>query len=522
MKYLKQTLLMLLAIITIIACSEDDSFTGISISAPSNLQMSVQSDASQVGLVTIIPTAEGASYFILNYGDGSDTDRLDVGQSASHQFAEGTFTLVGTAFNVLGDSIQATQSLTVAFDPPSDLILGITIDEVNTNIITVNPSATNAMSYDVFFGDVVDEVATIITDGSSATHSYTASGDYEVKVIARSGSTTTVEATETVSITLPAVQLAFPIDFESDEIDYNLVSFGDAELSIVDNPDMNGNESSKVVNFFKADGAEVWAGGLVELPNPIDFSIENSISLDVWSPKSGATVMIKIENSTDGNIFVEVMATTTTSNAWENLSFDFSGADQSLDYSKVVVFMDFNVPGDGSDYYFDNITLGEGDGGNTGGGDDIVMPIDFEADITYTFSNFGNAATAVVDNPDMSGENTSTRVGNLNKASGAETWAGSFIDLTNQLDVSAGTMVTMKTWSPKSGIQILMKIESTNDSDVFVEVFVDNTVSDAWETLSFDFSALDPTLEYDRVVVFFDFENAGDGADFYFDDITQQ
>lgn len=514
---------MLLAITTIIACSEDDPFTGISVTVPSNLQMTVQSNANAVGLVNIIPTAEGASYFKLNYGDGSAEDRLDVGQSGTHQYPEGTFTLTATAFNVIGDSIQATQSITVAFDPPSDLVLDITIDQVNTNVITVTPSATNAMSYDVFFGDVADEEATIITDGSSANHSYTASGNYDVKVIARSGSVTTIEATETVSIVLPAVQLGFPIDFESDEIDYGLISFGNADLTIVDNPDMNGNESSKVVQFFKSDGAEVWAGGVVELPNPIDFSSETNITMDVWSPKSGATILMKLENSADGNIFHEVMTVTTTSNAWENLTFDFSAIDQANDYSKIVIFMDFGNPGDASDYYFDNITQGEGDGGGGGGNDDIiVMPIDFEADIEYAFTNFGNAATDVVDNPDASGENTSSKVGHLNKASGSETWAGSFIDLTDMLDVSAGTTMTMKTWSPKSDIQVLLKIENQIDNNIAVEIPATNTVADEWETLTFDFSDLDATQSYGRVVIFFDFGNAGDGADFYFDDISQQ
>jgi hypothetical protein len=522
MKYIKQTLLLLLAITTIIACSEDDPFTGISVTAPSNLQMNIQPDADQVGLVNIIPTAEGASYFKLDFGDGSTEDRIDLGQTATHQYAEGTFTITGTAFNVMEDSIQATQTLTVAFDPPSDLILDISIDEVNTNVITVTPSATNAMSYDIFFGDLVDEVPTIIMEGSSVNHSYTEAGDFEVRVIARSGSITTIEATETVSITLPAVQLGFPIDFESDEIDYGLISFGNADLSIIDNPDMNGNASNKVVKFFKANGAEVWAGGLVELPNPIDLSNENNITMDVWSPKSGATVMIKIENSSDPNIFVEVMATTTTSNAWENLTFDFSSADQASDYSKVVVFMDFGNPGDDSDYYFDNITLGEGNGGGGGGEDDIIsMPIDFEENINYVFENFGNATTDVLDNPDMSGENVSAKVGNLNKASGSEVWAGSFIDLTGSLDVSAGKTITMKTWSPKAGIQVLLKVENKSDPNIFLEIAATNTLADAWETLSFDFNALDATQDYGRIVVFFDFGNEGDDSNFYFDDITQ-
>ena len=48
--------------------------------------------------------------------------------------------------------------------------------------------------------------------------------------------------------------------------------------------------SNKVVKFFKAEGAEVWAGGVIEVPNPIDFSSETNITMDVWSPKAGATV----------------------------------------------------------------------------------------------------------------------------------------------------------------------------------------------------------------------------------------
>lgn len=524
MKYIKQTLLLLLAITTIIACSEDDPFTGVNVTAPSNLVINVQADNDQVGLVKITPTAEGASYFKLNYGDSSLEDRLDVGQTVSHQYSEGNFTITGTAFNIMGDSIQATQSVMVAFDPPTDLILDITIDEVNTNVITVTPTATNAMSYDVYFGDVADEVATIISDGASAMHSYTENGDYTVRVVARSGSITTIEASETVTIVLPALQLGFPIDFESDEIDYGLISFGNAELSIIDNPDMNGNESDKVVKFFKAAGAEVWAGGLVELPNPIDFSSESGLSMDVWSPKAGATVLLKIENASDNNLFVEIPATTTTSNAWENLSFDFSSADPSIDYTKVIVFMDFGVNGDGSDYYFDNITQGEG--GDTGGGggddDEIVMPIDFEADIDFAFGNFGNATTVVIDNPDASGENTSAKVGHLNKASGAEVWAGSFVDLTENFDVSAGSIITMKTWSPKADIQVLVKIENKADNSIFVEIPATVTTANTWETLSFDFSGLDATQEYNRVVLFMDFGNAGDGADFYFDDIAQQ
>jgi hypothetical protein len=75
----------------------------------------------------------------------------------------------------------------------------------------------------------------------------------------------------------------------------------------------------------------------------------------VWSPKAGATVLLKLENATDGNIFAEKTATTTLSNGWETLNFDFSDQDAAKSLHKVVIFFDFGNPGDGSKYFFDDI-----------------------------------------------------------------------------------------------------------------------------------------------------------------------
>ncbi|PLW94232.1 MAG: glycosyl hydrolase, partial [Marinilabiliales bacterium] len=40
-----------------------------------------------------------------------------------------------------------------------------------------------------------------------------------------------------------------------------------------------------------------------------------------------------------------------------------------------------------------------------------------------------------------------------------------------------------------------------------------------WEELSFDYSSIDLAFEYQKVVIFFDFGNPGDGSIYYFDDI---
>lgn len=151
----------------------------------------------------------------------------------------------------------------------------------------------------------------------------------------------------------------------------------------------------------------------------------------------------------------------------------------------------------------------------------ILMPIDFEnPTLSYTFTNFGGAGTAVVDNPDVSEGNVSSRVAELAKGEGSEVWAGSFIELGEPIDFSAGQKIRMKVWSPQAGIPILLKLENLeNGGELFHEVTVTNTAANAWEELIFDFAEADFSFTYQRVVVFFDFGTNGTGASYYFDDI---
>jgi len=81
--------------------------------------------------------------------------------------------------------------------------------------------------------------------------------------------------------------------------------------------------------------------------------LQNQFS--AWSPVSGIVIKLKLENA-DASIVYEVDITNTTANAWEDLIYDFSDA-PAADYVKVVVFFDFDNPGDDSVYYFDQFQL---------------------------------------------------------------------------------------------------------------------------------------------------------------------
>ncbi|SNR61417.1 hypothetical protein [Flavobacterium sp. ov086] len=150
----------------------------------------------------------------------------------------------------------------------------------------------------------------------------------------------------------------------------------------------------------------------------------------------------------------------------------------------------------------------------------VLLPVDFEsATLNYAFNNFGGANTTVANNPSVNEDNPSAKVAKLNKSAGSEVWAGSFIELGVPIDFSTLKKIKIKAWSPKAGIVVKMKLENLTDSNINTEVDVTNTIANGWEELTFDFSAVDNTKNYQRVVVFFDFGNNGTGADYYFDDI---
>lgn len=150
----------------------------------------------------------------------------------------------------------------------------------------------------------------------------------------------------------------------------------------------------------------------------------------------------------------------------------------------------------GVKHYYDEITLVA-----TGGATSTVE--DFEG-TAPVFTGFGGATSTVIDNPDASGENTSTKVGESLKNFGAETWAGTFFDVAAPLDLTTYSSMSIKTWSPASGAVVRLKLENQANGNEFVEVDATTTVSEAWETLTFDLSAA-PAFTYDRVVLFFDF-----------------
>jgi hypothetical protein len=213
---------------------------------------------------------------------------------------------------------------------------------------------------------------------------------------------------------------------------------------------------------------------------------------------------------------MELDVNTTVTNEWETLTWDFSGQTAGTEWISVVLFFEFieGLPGDGSTYYYDDIELA------LPVSDLVELPVTFEsATADYNVIGFEGADAAVEPNPDPSGINTSNTVVRLTKTEGAAFYAGTAMGLDVPIDFSETESISIKTWSPKADIPVRLKLEGP--AGEFMELDVNTTLTNEWETLTWDFSGQTAGVDWLTVVLFFEFIEGlpGDGTTYYYDDI---
>lgn len=513
MKLIQKISFLLVGLLILNGCEEDNGLTDVNMASPQNVDAEFSIKRDNSGEVTIIPIAEGADSFVLDFGDGSEvSEEIENGERLTHVYPEGTYDVTITAKNLAGDEAVATKNLVVSFDPPENLEVNVEISSSDPLSVSVSATADNAIGFDMTFGEVEDEEPIFVLAGEVGTYTYSSVGTFLITVEALSGGEATTVYTEEVTITDPFV---LPITFESETVNYNFNNFGGGEgdgVAIVDNLNPNEiNDSDKVGSYTKVSGSETWAGTSALLNKNIDFSSTTSIAVDVWSPQAGIPVLFKIEQEGNPDVFVEAMQNTTVANQWETLTFTLPEANQN-DFSILALFFNFDTSGTGETYYFDNIRLTN----------PVLLglPLDFEEDpASYSFTEFGGAPTEVVANPDASGINNSSSVAKTLKANGSETWAGSFIDIDIPIDLSISSTLKLKVWSPTENNQVILKLENP-DTGAEAEVTQTLATANEWVEVEFDFSEADVNEEWTRIVYFFDFGIQGSGLDYYFDDLA--
>ena len=517
MKKFKYLLNVFLASALVFACVEEieNNIDFVdTIEAPTNVSAMISITQDNTGIVTITPTGEGVVSYSINFGDGSnETESINPGNSAVHTYSEGTYEATIIAVGLNGEVTETVVSVVVSYSAPENLV--VVINNVAGNPFDINVSATAdlAASFEVYFGDQgPEEAPTPLQIGETLTYTYSAVGEYSVTVVALSGGAATTEYIEVITITNP---LLMPIDFEDATLNYSFVDFGNAQSTVIPNPDPTGvNTSTNVGQLLKLNGSETWAGSFLTIDEPVDFSSLNNIAVDVWTSEIGEVVKLKLENSANPDINTEVDMTTSVNQGWETLIYDFSASDLSQQYDRVVIFFDFGNVGDDTSYYFDNIRLSLPAVSN------FINVQDFEGEAPGSFA-FGNVTNdGIVSNPNSSGNNTTANAMQTTKPAGAETWGGTGFGVNGSINFNGTNQIRMKSYAPQAGAVVKVKLETVegNVDGLTYEFDVTTTVANQWETLTYDFSAA-PDLDYTTYIVFYDFGNTGDGSVYYFDEI---
>lgn len=300
----------------------------------------------------------------------------------------------------------------------------------------------------------------------------------------------------------PSTITELSIDFEGSEAP-EFGGFGGSSYQAISNPDASGVNTSATVGET-VHGNEPWAGIVTDLPGALVFEENTQFTMDVWGPVAGV-IKMKLESSLDPNNAREVDVTLTETNTWQTLTFDFAGS-PSEQWDRMALFFDFGNTSPNT-FYFDNINF-------------VAAPPAFLTDVSINFESeepvfdvFGGQEFQVIDNPDPSGANTSSRVGET--IHGFESWAGITTLLAGPVDFTQKGFFKMNVWMPVVGT-VKFKMENSADAGDFLEVDVTNTKTNEWETLYFDFSAAPD--RFDRMALFFDFGNS-EANTFYFDDV---
>ncbi len=312
---------------------------------------------------------------------------------------------------------------------------------------------------------------------------------------------------------LPPVPMAeMPVDFEDAVSTHYFFDFDGAGVEVVENPQMDATNPSDSVAVMVRNGGQIWAGSKLFLEDNLDLVNAPNISMKVFTEAPvGTTIKLKLENN--GGAETEVDVLTTTSGAWETLTWDFTGAPN--DFNSLVFMFDFGAVGDSSatsTFFFDevsqNIPMAS-------------MPVNFEDEVsTDYFFNFDGAGVEVIENPQMDATNPSDSVAVMVR-NGGQIWAGSKLFLDENLDLATAPNISMKVFTEAPvGTTIKLKLES--NSGVATEVDVLTTTSGAWETLNWDFTGR--PNDFNSLVFMFDFGAVGDSSatsTFFFDDVTQ-
>ncbi|HNG90786.1 MAG TPA: hypothetical protein PK858_11295, partial [Saprospiraceae bacterium] len=186
-----------------------------------------------------------------------------------------------------------------------------------------------------------------------------------------------------------------------------------------DNPAPGGvNTSTKSGCYTK--GSSPFSTLQAFTPTNLDLSKLAQFNLDVRSPLGGGKVTMQLSSASQGN--KEATATVTKPGEWETLSFDFSAFSAITDFAEIRLIFNVGTANAGQTWCIDNLTQGKVTVDPCAGVVPIINIIDdYECQRNYTQIFYGGSDLKVVNNPHLTPDNGSLKVGEYTDPAGPGT-----------------------------------------------------------------------------------------------------
>jgi hypothetical protein len=500
--------------------NEDRLYAFDYVPAPTELAVSFDIAQDNKGIVSIFPSAEGAVGYRIKFGDIVDEKAAEyaINEPIVHTYSEGVYDVRIEALGITGLSSELVQEITVSFKAPENLVIDVENDPVTSKQINISATADYATVIEYLFGDESNEEPETALPGEVVSHTYSNPGDYTIKVVAKGAAIATLDTTFVFTVTEISQPLTAapepPARIEADVISI----FSDAYADVPDtdyNPDWGQSTIATQINIENNPTLQYanlnYQG--TQFGSTVDATGMEYLHVDMWTLNATQVSIFPISiASGEQSVDLPVVA-----GEWQ--SYDIPLTDFTEQGLSMADLHQFKVTGtEGSTIFLDNLYFYFESGTQI----TPTLPLDFESPtIDYKWNDFDGGAVTLIDNPQSSGINTSATVAQMIKSAG-QTWGGSWIELDAPIDFSSDRTFSMKVFSPAAGTKVLLKVENGSNGAISYEKEALTTVGNQWEEVTFDYSEIDNSESYQKLVIIFELGTMGDGsADFtyLFDDI---
>jgi hypothetical protein len=295
----------IISALVLTTCAEDERDTDFinNAPAPSNVSLLFEVTSDNSGLVSMTPSAEGATSFEIFFDSNSETSvTLEPGETVDNVYEEGTYTVRTVATAVNGKTSEAEQSLVVSFQPPQNVQVTIENDGSVSNTVRVNATADFGINYTVDFGEEGDEDVVSANIGEEIVYLYDAPGFYDITVTVFSAAIENVQIVEedfeVTAILAPLTAAPTPTVPPADVI----AIYSDSYDPIVTNEfptawsDSGFEEIQIDGNNTIQYGDLAFTGIVTDYANPTDLTTMEFVHFDYWTTEA-TTLGFKMVNT---------------------------------------------------------------------------------------------------------------------------------------------------------------------------------------------------------------------------------